>query len=239
MTSEQSLLRRDWNLQSAQGVRHHRQYGCGKRHGNRYPRRVTAADASKVFNSGFTLDNAGTIYFTDQSHSIRTITSATGILGSVGPVPVSASHPVADSAGNLFFLSQNQVLRLAGGVVSVLANSSGGSGFSGDGGSAISAQLSNPSALAIASNGDIYVLDAGNRRVRVIKNQTGTIATIAGNGSNVSSGDGGLATSAGISSPQALTLDGNGNIYFGEFAKVRKVNLNTGLNHDSGRRRLE
>lgn len=101
----------------------------------------------------------------------------------------------------------------------------GTSGFSGDGGAATLAMLSQAWGLEIdPATGDIYFSDFQNYRVRKI-NSSGVVTTIAGNGSSAYSGDGGPATAAGISGPTDLAIYG-GELYIGEVfsSRVRKVN---------------
>jgi trimeric autotransporter adhesin len=100
-------------------------------------------------------------------------------------------------------------------------------GFSGDGGQANTAQLSTYSKRVYVDGYDnIYISDGGNNRIRKV-NSSGIITTIAGTGSNGFSGDGGQATSAQISSPQAITMDASGNIYFADAGndRIRKIAL--------------
>jgi len=98
-------------------------------------------------------------------------------------------------------------------------------GYSGDGGPAISAQIQNPGQLVVKPNGEIIIADEDNYRIRLINN-LGIINTIAGTGSVGFSGDGGLATSANLERPWAITLDAIGNIYFGDTYnyRIRKIN---------------
>jgi len=97
-------------------------------------------------------------------------------------------------------------------------------GFSGDGGPAAVAQLAVPSAVFVDIDGNITIADTSNDRVRVIA-PDGTIRTIAGIGERLSSGDGGPASAAALSSPTALFVDGGGNIYVAEWTghRVRTI----------------
>ena len=97
----------------------------------------------------------------------------------------------------------------------------GSHGFSGDGGPATAAQLFTPEAVALDRAGNLVIGNAGNDRVRVVAARTGTfygqamtagdIYTVAGDGTSVSSGDGGPATTAGLT-PGAIAIDGAGNL---------------------------
>src|SRR5450432_3346010 len=103
-----------------------------------------------------------------------------------------------DAAGNIYLADElnNRVRKVdTNGVITTFAGT-GTAGFSGDAGPAAQAQLSGPLGLCVAPSGDIYVNDQGNKRVRKIS-PSGTITTVAGTGSTVNSGDGGVATSAG------------------------------------------
>jgi len=111
---------------------------------------------------------------------------------------------------------------------------SGQWGFSGDGALATAAQLNTPKAVAAASNGDIYIADTYNYRVRMIDHATGTIHTIAGTGepgdrSDV--GDGGPATSATLNEPSDVAIAPNGDVYIADLhhQRVRRVDAKNRL----------
>jgi PASTA domain/NHL repeat len=98
-------------------------------------------------------------------------------------------------------------------------------GFSGDGGPATSAQMWGPEGIAVDAAGNVYFTDGASHRVRKVT-PGGTISTFAGTGAPGFSGDNGLATSAQLSSPKGLAVDGLGNVYIAEYHgdRVRKVN---------------
>jgi sugar lactone lactonase YvrE len=147
-----------------------------------------------------------------------------GISAQLGASEISGL--AADSAGNLYISSAEYalVLRLdTGGNLSAVAGT-GFAGFSGDGGPATAARLNAPGNLAVAPNGDLYIADTGNLRVRKVSG--GVITTVAGSGQLGSlGGDGGPATAAGLESIEGVAVDGSGNLYFAEWANscVRKV----------------
>lgn len=100
----------------------------------------------------------------------------------------------------------------------------GNAGFSGDGGPAISAEFDNPIGLALDSEGNIYIADPGNNRVREVT-PSGIITTVAGNGQMAFSGDGGVATNAALNGPGRISTDAQGNLYIddGGNNRIRKV----------------
>ena len=124
---------------------------------------------------------------------------------------------IADGKGNCI----RKVDGLTGVISTVVAT--GVAGFSGDGGPGLQAQLAFPVDVACDANGNLYVADGNNRRVRKV-DTTGRITTVAGNGSSAFSGDDGPATQAGMT-PYALALDASGNFCIADAdnRRVRKV----------------
>jgi len=118
------------------------------------------------------------------------------------------------------------ILTFTPGIASTVAGT-GVSGYSGDGGPATSAQLNLPMGMVLDNQGNLYIADFENSVIRKFK-ADGTISTVAGNGTAGYSGDGGPATSAQLSYPAAVALDGAGNLYIGDFLNscVRKVDAN-------------
>jgi uncharacterized protein (TIGR03437 family) len=94
----------------------------------------------------------------------------------------------------------------------------------GDNGPAIYATLGYPEALTLDTQGNLYIADFASGRVRKVT-PTGTITTVAGNGVDGFSGDGGLAASAELSSPAGVAVDSSGNLYIadGPNARIRRV----------------
>jgi uncharacterized protein (TIGR03437 family) len=90
----------------------------------------------------------------------------------------------------------------------------GSQGYSGDGGSATSAEFSAPFDVILDSSGNFYISDSGNFRVRKVSG--GNISTIAGNGTQGYSGNNGSPTSAELNSPAGLAFDASGNLYIAD-----------------------
>jgi uncharacterized protein (TIGR03437 family) len=88
----------------------------------------------------------------------------------------------------------------------------GTNGFAGDGGAATSAELSIPWGIAVDKSGNIYIADEVNVRVRMVS-ASGTITTVAGDGTGGYTGDGSAATSAELSYDAAVAVDSSGNVY--------------------------
>lgn len=176
-----------------------------------------------------------------------------GYSGDGGPATAAvlyAPYDVAgDSAGNIYISeSQNGSVRKVDGHTGVITSyvnnatnlvCSGGRcqtpGFSGDGGPAASAQLNNPTGLAVDDAGDLFIADNYNNVIREVNVQSGIINSVIGSypvgqkGCTSPCGDGGPATSAGLVFPQAATVDSQGNINVADEgnAEVRRVTAGT------------
>ncbi len=130
-----------------------------------------------------------------------------------------------DSSGNFFVTDTNRVCKVdTNGMISTVVGD-GTPGFTGDGGPALNARLNGPAGIRIA-NDNLFIADQGNQRIRKV-DVLGIIRTVAGNGSEGFSGDGGPATSASLDSPSAVAVDGNGNLLIADTnnSRIRKVTL--------------
>jgi O-antigen biosynthesis protein len=112
---------------------------------------------------------------------------------------------------------------------------SGESGYDGDDKPAVEAALNTPSAVATAPNGDIFIADTLNYRVRMIEAKTGLIHTIAGDGKPGTLddvGDGGPATSAHLNMPSDVAIERTtGDIYVADMHhnRIRRIDAKTGI----------
>jgi len=198
--------------------------------------------ATSTFLNGPThvaFDSADNMYISEStSKQIRKVTANTGIIsnyagdgsccsayiGDGGPATLADLEDPAglafDGAGNLYIADEfNNRIRMvsattgnistvAGGGATVLANA-------GDGGLATSATLNDPRDVALDSQGNLFIADSQNGRVRKVTLSTGIITTIAGNGNPGQSGDGGPATAAEVF-PYGLALDRASNLYISD-----------------------
>ncbi len=118
--------------------------------------------------------------------------------------------------------TSNRVRKISAGVITTIIGD-GIAGYSGDGGIASVARVSSPQWVTTDISGNIYISDAGNKRIRKI-GITGNVSTVAGNGFGAYNGDGIPATNAAIN-PSGICVDAVGNIYIADAGRVRKVNL--------------
>jgi len=201
---------------------------------------ATSASLNHAF--WIAVDGAGNLYIADRdNHRIRKVNSSgiistiagngtAGYYGDGGPaIEASINTPfgiAVDSEGNVYFTDRGnqRVFKInAAGTLTTIAGN-GIAGYSGDGGPALSASLNNPGGIAVDASGTVYVIDNSNLRVRSI-DASGTISTVAGNGTSGFYGDGGPATSASLNSPAGVFVDNDGNIYIADAQnqRIRKV----------------
>ena len=171
------------------------------------------------------------------------------IAGGPLPVPMPITQPAldltigfavavtADQKGSVYFTSNdlNSVFKLdaIGTVMRVAGNTI--AGYSGDGGQATSAELNvgvavqivSPGGLAVDSEGNLFIADTGNHRIRRVSPE-GVITTVAGTGTAGFSGDGGPAIAAQLYLPTGIALDRAGNLFISERGNNRVRRLSTG-----------
>jgi hypothetical protein len=206
--------------------------------------RVVASSTGTYYGVAMTL---GDIYTVAGGHGA-------GYSGDAGPATAATlDYPedvFADSLGDIVIAdTYNNAIRVVAGTTGTIYGISmtagdiytvaggNGAGSSGNQGPALAAQLSSPQSVALDDAGDIIIADTGNNAIRLVAAGNGGgltegyIYTVAGVGRTAGfSGDGGAATSAELSSPEGVAVDGSGNLVISDFGneRVRVIAATTG-----------
>jgi uncharacterized protein (TIGR03437 family) len=194
------------------------------------------------------VDTKGNFYFVDfYTNVVREVSAGTintiagnsmfGFQGDGGPAiqaEISDVQGIAvDSTGNIYiadtFNGRVRMITPPGAIATPAGNiktlaGNGTLGYAGDGGAAASAELSEPSGVAVDSGGNVYIADYGNYTIRKVDTK-GNISTVAGTGVWGFSGDGGPANKAMLASPYAIAIDPAGNIYISDLgnSNIREI----------------
>jgi RHS repeat-associated protein len=202
-----------------------------------------AQNANLAYPTGAVVDPAGNLYIADMyHHRIRMVSSLTGDITMVagngtagysgdGGAATSAElnepwNIALDSSGNLYIADWgNYCIRKVSATTKLISTVAGictQSGFSGDGGPAVSANLSSDQGIALDSFGNLYIAD--NQRIRMINATTGTISTVVGTSIGFG-GDGGPAASAHLYNPSGIVVDSSNNLYIADSGnnRIREV----------------
>lgn len=208
------------------------------------------SNALFYYPSGIAIDNSGNLFIADSGNNrIRKITpdgtvttiAGDGLAGSDdGPVSsASFNNPTGltiDEFGNLFVtdIYNHKIRKISfDGVVTTLA---GGTPGSADGQGA-SASFNNPIGITLASDGNLYITDSGNHKIRVIASD-GTVTSLAG--SNTFGSNDGIGSAASFYYPYGIVSDNSGYLYVADRgnSKIRKVSLagevSTFIGNDAG-----
>jgi len=195
-----------------------------------------ATSASLYAPSGVAVDASGNLFIADSGNNRIRKVSASGVISTVagngtsnysgdGGTATSASlygpYGVAvDATGNLFVADNgnNRIRKVSSsGIITTVAGSGANpGGFFGDGGPAISADLNNPSSVAVDASGNFFIADYQNNRIRRVSSGLPLQATIrseAGDTSPSFGGDGGSAVKASLHFPTGVAMDAAGNLY--------------------------
>jgi uncharacterized protein (TIGR03437 family) len=199
------------------------------------------------------VDTEGSLFVADGNATVRKVSpggamtivagnGTWGYSGDGGPATnaefANPSGVAVDGEGNLFITDRvsYRVRKVSanGGVTTVAGNGTGHffadcsaswyRAADGGDGPARSAQLAYPLGVAVGRDGSVFIADTTGHQVRKVS-ADGTITTLAGTGTCGFSGDGGSATKAQLNWPTAVTVDGSGNVYIGDFSnqRIRKV----------------
>ena len=224
-----------------------------------------ATSANLYYPNATVVDAAGNLYIADRGDNrVRKVSASTGHISTVAGTGTACSSPTLacgdggaatsaylnapidlalDGAGNLYIADYNdnrvRKVSAATGYISTIAgtgaNCSSPTAGCGDGGAATSAELNLVRGIAFDTQGNGYIADMSDNRIRKVSAATGYISTIAGNGTQCASptnscGDGGAATSANLYYPTNLAADLAGNLYFSDYLdqRVRKVSAASG-----------
>src|SRR2546429_3291418 len=224
------------------------------------PDQIPALSANLPMPTAVATDSAGNIYIAapggnrvfavDGSGKIRVVAGSgvEAFNGNDGPTKKASLNMgvnnlpngiAVDAKGNIFFVDKfnNQIRSVdtTTGIITTFAGSGPGGyysgGYGGDGGPATSARLNLPGEIAFDSNGNLFIADSQNGRIRRVDASTGIITTVAGNGGFTFSGDGGLATAASLNHPAGVALDTNGNLFIADAynCRVRRVDASSGI----------
>jgi sugar lactone lactonase YvrE len=201
-----------------------------------------AINASLNYPCGVALDAAGNLYIVDNNNErirkvdtkgiITTVAGngGKGYSGDGGPAAnasLDTPYGVAlDPAANLYIADRmnNRIRKLgAKGIITTVAGN-GGRAYSGDGGPAANTSLNLPLDMAFDAAGSMYIADYVNQRIRMVDSQ-GIITTVAGNGNDGYSGDGGAASKASLSRPAGVAFDAADDLYIADCYnhRVRKL----------------
>jgi sugar lactone lactonase YvrE len=207
-----------------------------------------ARDARLDAPLGLALDPSGDLFVADTFNArIRRVAAGSGVIstwagtgdsgfsGDGGPAASAGISPrslAIDADGTGLAVVEdngNRVRRISFDTTVIFTIAGNGqSGYLGDLGPATSAALRMPFGTAIGPDGDLYVSDTENQRIRRVDREDRTISTYAGGGTGP---DGGPAESAALLYPSGIAFDGSGNLLVAEIAlgTVRKVDRATGL----------
>jgi sugar lactone lactonase YvrE len=184
------------------------------------------------FLRGFSLFLAVASSVFGQSYTVSTFAGggsslADGVMATAAQLnlpPNIGVNPVAvDSSGNLYIADagNNRVREVSNGVITTVAGN-GMAGFSGDGGPATSAELNDPTSVAVDSMGNLYIADHLNNRVREVSN--GIITTVAA--------EGGILNfyMQGEYPVGPIAVDSSGNLYIADVVGFGIVKVSNGVN---------
>ncbi len=211
--------------------------------GGSYPGDGGAATNAELSNpTGVAVDATGNLFIADSGNNVIRKVGTNGVIitvagngnygysgdgGVATNAELSAPQSVAvDATGNVFIADyiNNRIREVGTNGIITTAAGNGTNGYSGDGGAATNAELVSPAGVAVDATGNLFISDLGNNVIREV-GTNGIITTVAGNGTNGYSGDGGAATNAELYVPAGVAVDANGNLFIADSGNsvIRKV----------------
>ncbi len=197
----------------------------------------TGLNAALNLPSGVAVDGPRDIFIADTANNaVRELVASSGLIQTIAGTNGGALNGPAgvfvDTSNNVYIAdTKNNVIReifASTGTVQIIVGT-GTAGYLGDGGPPSQAQLKLPTSVYVDSVGNIFIADMGNNVIREVVFATGKIQTVAGTnaGSPGFAGDGGLATSALLSSPSGIFVDAPGNIFIADTGNnvIREVTI--------------
>ena len=169
--------------------------------GNNCVRKVYNGVIITVFHTpaptGVALDSTGMLYVAAASYFGTVVQPIPGV--------ASARDVTIDPSGDIFLTSGALVSEIpSGGILTTLAGSGTSPYFGGDGGLATAALLYSPSGIAVDSNGNWYIADTSNNRIRMVT-PAGVITTFAGTGG-----------AGQLNAPRGIAIDASNNLYIAD-----------------------
>ncbi len=195
-----------------------------------------AATAAQLnYPTAVVLDNVGNLYIADWGNFvirkvtpfgvINTVAGVAGTRGFTGDNGAGTTANLSwvnglavDAAGNLYISDWGnyRIRRLSTGQLITTVAGNGAQGFSGDNLAATATAVANPYGIVVDASGTIYFADSFNSRIRRVDAGTGLISTIAGNGTNGYTGDGGPSILGELFYPLGLARDSKGTFYISD-----------------------
>ncbi len=207
-----------------------------------------AAHAQFYGPQGMAVDSKGNLYIADMFNNCVRMINPSGIISTFAGTSIAGysgdgglarkaklHHPyyiAVDGADNIYISdSRNSRIRKvdAAGIITTYAGN-GSQGYWGDRGPATAAQLSSPAGLAFDQQGNLYIADLLNLRIRKVT-PDGMITSVSGRGEPGSAGDGGPASAALLDKPFSVAVSPDGDLYVADCYnnRIRKINTKTGV----------
>ncbi len=205
------------------------------------------ASSANLNVQGVAMDRNNNVLIADGSNNrVRIVTAADGIINTLAGNGISSfsPHGLALNNGFLYFsdtnnnrirrynLNTQEIALVAGNGIASYAGDTASTDRPANGGKvingALSASINGPRAVAFDKNGNLFIADTGNNRIREVFAADQDMTTVAGTGTPSTSGDGGVAVNATLHTPGGVVVDGSGNIFISEQAGnvIRQVNTN-------------